>query len=454
MGEQSDSYGPFMDAEDKTTYTIQNLDDNKTYYFAVSAYDKNGNEGNPSTEVMLLAVDDTTPPTTPGDLNASVLSSTQIKLTWNPATDNVGVTNYKIYRNGNLIKTKSSTLAQQYTNSNLTPDTLYTYMVTAVDAAGNESNPAQTSATTVAAGDTTPPSTPGNLSATSVSPTQINLNWNASSDDVGVAEYQVRRNGDLLATTNNTSFSNTNLTPDTLYSYAVIALDEAGNESNPAAASAITPSAPDTTPPSVPGNFDASAISPSEINLTWTAATDDSGVTGYNVSRNNVLIATTAATTYADASLTPDTLYTYSVTALDEAGNESNPAAASAITPSAPDTTPPTTISVFDIVVTKQNLGKGNKQGAAVVTIHDNAGNPVDGATVIGDFSGRTTETVSGVTNETGQVTIFSSLNRAKGKGRKSGGWCIEVTNVTHGTLAYDSSLNPVTKSCEDGDIF
>src|SRR4029077_13924848 len=121
------------------------------------------------------------------------------------------------------------------------------------------------------------------------------------------------------------------------------AFDAAGNlsaQSSPA--SATTPAAQDTTPPSVPTGLTAKAVSSSQINLSWTASSDNVGVSGYRVFRNGAQIATTSATSFANTGLSPSTTYTYAVAAFDAAGNvsaQSSPA--SATTPAAPDTTPP-----------------------------------------------------------------------------------------------------------------
>jgi chitodextrinase len=77
----------------------------------------------------------------------------------------------------------------------------------------------------------------------------------------------------------------------------------------------------DTTAPSVPANLGGAAASTTQINLTWTASTDNIGVTGYSVYRNNALAGTTATTTYTDTGLTAATTYTYSLSAYDAAGN-------------------------------------------------------------------------------------------------------------------------------------
>jgi fibronectin type 3 domain-containing protein len=99
---------------------------------------------------------------------------------------------------------------------------------------------------------------------------------------------------------------------------------------------------PDTTPPSVPTNLTATANSSSQVTLSWTASTDNVGVAGYSILRNGVAIAATATPGYVDTGLTPNTTYSYTITASDAAGNVSaQTTAATATTPSA--TTPPST---------------------------------------------------------------------------------------------------------------
>jgi chitodextrinase len=90
--------------------------------------------------------------------------------------------------------------------------------------------------------------------------------------------------------------------------------------------------APDTTPPSVPTGLSATAVSSTQINLSWTASTDNVGVTGYDVFRNGTQVGTTATTSYQDTGLTPDTTYSYTVAAYDAAGNVSAQSTAASAT--------------------------------------------------------------------------------------------------------------------------
>src|SRR5437016_4492604 len=99
----------------------------------------------------------------------------------------------------------------------------------------------------------------------------------------------------------------------------------------------------DTTAPSVPTGLTAAAVSSSQINLSWTASSDNVGVSGYRVFRGGTQIATTSTTSYANTGLSPSTTYSYTVAAYDAAGNLSaQSSSASATTQAPPDTTPPT----------------------------------------------------------------------------------------------------------------
>jgi chitodextrinase len=92
------------------------------------------------------------------------------------------------------------------------------------------------------AGDTQAPSTPANLTATASSSTSVGLNWNASTDNVAVAGYEVFRGGSLLTTVTGTGYSDNSVSPGNSYSYQVRSFDAAGNRSGFSnTASATTP---------------------------------------------------------------------------------------------------------------------------------------------------------------------------------------------------------------------
>ncbi len=179
--------------------------------------------------------------------------------------------------------------------------------------------------------DRTPPTAPTSLTATAASSSSIRLAWNASTDNVGVTGYLVYRGGSQIAKVGGTTlaFTDTGLSASTTYSYTVKARDAAGNvsaASNVATATTLPP--PDGTAPSVPANVSASAVSSSQIQVTWSASTDDpggSGVASYGVYQDGALVATVPATTtsYTATGLAAATTYGFSVSATDTAGNTS-----------------------------------------------------------------------------------------------------------------------------------
>src|SRR5256885_1458459 len=207
------------------------------------------------------------------------------------------------------------------------------------------SQSASAGATTQVAPDTQAPSVPTGLTGTAVSATQINLTWNASTDNVAVTSYQVYLNDTMIANTAVTSFQHTGLTAGTTYNYRVSAADAVPNYSGWTATpvSVTTPAALDTTAPSTPTGLLASAVSSSQINLSWSASTDNVAVTGYRVYRAGTLLVTLGAVTaYQNTGLAASTSYSYTVQGIDAAGNASaQSASASATTQAALDTTAP-----------------------------------------------------------------------------------------------------------------
>lgn len=269
---------------------------------------------------------DTTPPSVPGNLVATAASDTQVNLTWGASTDpdSPSIT-YAVYRNGSQVATLTTT---SFADKGLSANTTYSYYVTASDPSGNVSSPSSTvSVLTPKAPDTTPPTAPSGLTATAASPTKVNLSWTASTDpNSSVAKYLVLRNGNVIATVTApaTTYADTTVVANTNYSYQVEAQDGAGNTSPLSnAASVTTPNPADTTPPSVPGNVAAVAVSSTQVNLSWTASTDNIGVAGYTVYRNGTKVGTTAGTSYGDGTVSAGTSYNYTVSAYDGAGNQS-----------------------------------------------------------------------------------------------------------------------------------
>ena len=142
---------------------------------------------------------DAQPPTAPSALAATAVGGSQINLSWTSATDNVGVTGYRIERclgtgcsNFTQIAAPAGTVTT-YSDTSVTSGNPYSYRVRAADAAGNLSAYSNVANATTATLDTQPPTAPGTLTASVVSGTQIDLNWIAASDNVAVTGYRIER---------------------------------------------------------------------------------------------------------------------------------------------------------------------------------------------------------------------------------------------------------------------
>jgi len=343
-----------------TTYTVTGLNPSTVHYFVVRARDKMGNiDGN---IVEYSATQDIIAPTFGGSGPVTAVSTTGIDLAWTAATDDetasLGI-EYLIYvslsssgqdfSSPNFVTTPGATT---YSVTGLSPTTDYYFVVRARDEAGNvDSNTVEYLATTLTPADVILPTFGGLLTATAAASTlEIDLGWTDASDDTSLPAdivylvYISTISGgqnfavpDFTTTAGLTSYTVTGLQSATEYFIVVKARDEAGNvDTNTTELSATTP---DTQPPAFGGVATATAIlggkfSPPEIDLTWTAATDD-----VTASINIVYLVymsttsggqnftaadfTTSAgvTTYTVTGLSSSTTYYFVVRARDEAGN-------------------------------------------------------------------------------------------------------------------------------------
>lgn len=167
---------------------------------------------------------DTEAPSVPG-VPQAVVDGSSVSLTWTASTDNVGVTGYKIYKDGVYLKTVT---AASVSVSSLSPGT-YSFSVSAMDQAGNESDRSISVPVIIEEIiDIQPPTAPSGLRA-EITGTSVILSWNASTDNVGVARYQVYQDGMLAAETTETTVQIDNLQYNTPYTFKTAAVDEAGN---------------------------------------------------------------------------------------------------------------------------------------------------------------------------------------------------------------------------------
>ncbi|MFC1510613.1 LamG-like jellyroll fold domain-containing protein [Candidatus Omnitrophota bacterium] len=297
-----------------------------------------------SEKVSILVVNsekDAQPPSVPTMLRAERVSSTSIRISWKASTDNVGVTRYKVSRKDAVsgsFKVIAYAGGTMYTDPKASEE-LYTYCVLALDAQDNESS--QSDEVMVEAMDTQPPSKPSMVDTDVISPTQVQVTWRASTDNVGVVGYKIYRkrhpsDADVeVGVATGLNYLDAQLLPDTEYVYKVAAYDAAGNTAMMDGYIVMhTPPQPDTQPPSAPTGVRATAISPTQIRLAWQASNDNVGVVRYKIYRQEttfvfmrsvriIEVGTTAALTYIDSALRSNTQYRYFIKAIDAAGNVS-----------------------------------------------------------------------------------------------------------------------------------
>ncbi|HQF39355.1 MAG TPA: DNRLRE domain-containing protein [Opitutaceae bacterium] len=193
--------------------------------------------------------------------------------------------------------------------------------------------------------DLTPPSNPSALTAPTVAYNRVELSWNGSSDtESGVSGYRIYRNGTLRTFVGGTTFADTTVAAATSYTYTVRAVNGSLLESGDSNSLPVTtPAAVDTQAPTTPGNLRTDSVTTTAVALRWNASTDNVAVTSYRIYRGAAQIGTATGLTYTDSGLNQATSYTYRVTALDAAGNESSASSALDVTTVDPgDTTAPT----------------------------------------------------------------------------------------------------------------
>jgi chitodextrinase len=258
---------------------------------------------------------------------ASVTGSVAVTAT---ATDNTSVGRVEFYDNTTLIGTDTSSPYSVSWDTSKVTNGSHLITAKAYDAAGNMGSDSNT--VTAKNGDTQSPSVPTGLTATAQSYNTIKLSWKASTDNTGVTGYTILRDGVPVATVGAvTAYTDASLSANTSYGYQVQASDAAGNKSaSSTKVTAKTQNVADSQAPAKVTGLSAQVVSQNQVNLTWTASTDNIGVTGYDVYRatgdgDAKKVGTSATTSYGDTNLSADTSYAYYVVAKDASGNAAQP---------------------------------------------------------------------------------------------------------------------------------
>jgi chitodextrinase len=315
---------------------------------------------------------DTTPPavTLTAPVEGASISGT-VPLTAS-ASDNVGVTKVEFYDNSSLVGTDTSSPYSVNWDSSKILNGSHLITARAYDAAGNVSSDSNT--VTTKNGDIQAPSVPSSVKATATSYNAVNVTWKASTDNTAVTGYNILRDGVPVAKVGaTTTYNDTGLAANTAYTYQVQAFDAAGNTSaSSSKVSVTTQKVADSTPPTKATNLAATAASQTQVNLTWTAGTDNIGIVSYDVYRSTgagdpAVVGSSTTTSFGDSNLSPNTTYAYYVVAKDASGNVSPPSDTATVKTLAPP--PVNTQSSITGTITNQSTGKPIPYARVIVTI-------------------------------------------------------------------------------------
>ncbi|MBD2700809.1 fibronectin type III domain-containing protein [Spirosoma sp. BT702] len=323
-----------------TSYEDKNLSASTQYCYRVRAVNGAGNSG--YTDIQ-CATTQAPPLGAPQNLVAAAASTTQINLSW---TGVANITGYQLERStdgNNWAKIADpANNATSYEDKNLAPNSRYYYRLRAVNGGG----PGPYSNVADATTPDTPPAAPARLTATAVTFSQINLQWADLSNNE--SRFEIERSTDGTSFTkiadvgaNATSYEDKNLQPQTRYYYRIRAVNAAGSSGYSNVADATTP----VGPPAAPQNLVATAVSITQINLTWTAVPNATNILIERSPNGNdgwTQIASVAGnvTTYEDKNLSQNTRYFYRIRATNTSGNGPYSNVANAITPDAPPAAP------------------------------------------------------------------------------------------------------------------
>lgn len=396
------------------SYQLNGISQGVSHDYVVKAIDGSFNEHASAVfNFTLGGGSDTQAPTAP-TLTSSNVTENSVTLSWSGATDNVGVTGYKVYQDASEI-TNLATSSYQVTG--LTTSTSYAFTVLTYDAAGNQSVLSNTeNVTTSAASDTQAPSVPNGLSASNETSNSFALNWNASSDNIAVTGYKVYLDGVLNQSVGNTGASVSGLSASTNYSVTVLSLDAAGNESAQSAALPVTTTASSSS--DVPTNLHATNETATSFTLNWTAPTNYTAA-GYNIYLDSdqtwITWINTGTTSYtidanAHTSISPGVNHDYLVIAYNPSWQPFQATFNYTIGGGGSDTQAPTAPTLASSNVTQNSVdlswsGATDNIGVTGYKVYQNG-------TEIDDLAS-TSKTVSGLTSSTAYAFTIRAYDAA-----------------------------------------
>jgi chitodextrinase len=278
---------------------------------------------------------DTTPPSTPTNVRVIAVTEDTITIAWNASTDNSG--KIHAYIAGGIYHSGTSTTK---TFTGLVPNWTQTYRVQAMDPSGNLS-PLSEPVTATTAQDTTAPTTPTGLRVTDTGISTVSLAWDRSSDRWSFG-YEVLMDGRVLAAAAHpfvgTPFTTLRKIPPGRHVFQVRARDNSGNVSDVSNSVTVDLAGNgDTAPPTAPTNLTVEDLNDNcgSLILRWTPSTDnfdDQSAIEYELYRNGSFFQLTPPGTSAIGIYTQPGSQTWTVVAVDRAGNSSGPSNAVTLT--------------------------------------------------------------------------------------------------------------------------
>jgi chitodextrinase len=310
---------------DTQELTVADLGAWRSYAFRVEAQDAVGHLSTGGPTVTIQTGDDTDP-AWPADaeLAASNITPTTVDLGWTSATDNVEVTHYQVLQDKvqvDLLDSATSWL----TVHGLEPWTEYEFEVVALDPAGNVSAAALSVQVQTTDDDTPTWANDSVLLASNPTGPGVTLGWTAAQDNVAVSGYRLYQDNVEIGSFEGgaSSAEVSGLQSGIIYLFRVEAQDAAGNLTFGGPTLSVDLS--DISPPTWPANAEclATELTPSSVKLGWSAATDNSGIAGYQIWRGEELQKSVPGdqTSATLNDLAPLTEYSFTLVALDSVGN-------------------------------------------------------------------------------------------------------------------------------------
>ena len=299
----------------------------RTLKFRFTARDNKANGAGNAYDDMIVTVNSSYGPLTVTSQNAAGISYPQgssQNVTWNVANTNTLAANVDILLSTDSGNTWSTLITgtpndgtQSVTIPNITSNTCR-FMV---KASGNIFFNVNTANFSITAPDTEVPTAP-TLSANNTTSTKTTLSWTGATDNVALASYDIYKDGTFVANSTTSPYTVTGLSASTSYVFTVKAKDASNNISVSSNAVTVTTLAPDTEAPTTP-SLSASGTTNVSTTLTFTGATDNIGVTAYEIYKDGALIANVNNSPYTVTGLSASTTYIFTVKAKDDAGNVS-----------------------------------------------------------------------------------------------------------------------------------